>query len=114
VTVSASPHPLFWVAGTVTRIGQRARDHETATFDSLEICRRGGQIHRFTAVRASDHVAALVEHNCIATFFFWSQPDELRLWCVARADGPRCVDLDTMHKILPEARPSGGGATHAC
>jgi hypothetical protein len=113
VTVIATPHPLFWVAGTVTRMGQRFRDSENTTFHSLEICRLGGKVQRFPIVRAIEHIAALVERDCIGTFFFWSQPGERRLWCVARADGPHGIDLTTMHKIIPEAHLDSAGAVDA-
>jgi hypothetical protein len=113
MTVSATPYPLFWVAGTVTHMGRGAPDHETTTFDSLEICRLGGKVDRFTTVHAAGEIAALVEHNCIGTFFFWSRPGERRLWCVARADGPRSVDLAALQKIIPEIDFDTGGAPDA-
>jgi hypothetical protein len=103
VTVSATPHPLFWVAGTITSLGQRLRDTESTIFHSLEICRLGGNVQRFTIVRALEDIAALVERDCIGTFFFCSLPGERRLWCVARADGPHGIDVETMRKIIPEA-----------
>jgi hypothetical protein len=93
---------LFWVAGTVTSLGQRFRDDESTVFHSLEICRLGGNVRRFTIVRAVEEIAALVERDCIGTFFFWSLLGERRLWCVARADGPHSIDLKTMQKIVRE------------
>jgi hypothetical protein len=96
VTVSATPHPLFWVAGTITSSGQRFRDSENTIFQSRNV-------QRFTIVRAVEDIAALVERDCIGTFFFCSLPGERRLWCVARADGPHGIDVETMRKVIPEA-----------
>ena len=109
--MSTPPH-LFWVAGTVTSLGQRFRDDEN-TFHSLEICRLGGDVHRFSIVRAVEDVAALVERDCIGTFFFCSSPGARRLWCVARADGPHGIDLATMQKVIPEADLAAGGPADA-
>jgi hypothetical protein len=89
-------------------LGQRFRDNESTIFHSLEICRLGGHVHRFTIVRAVEEIAALVERDCIGTFFFWSSTGERRLWCVTRADGPHGVDLETMRKIVPEADLDAG------
>jgi hypothetical protein len=111
--VSATTLPLFWVAGTVTGLGQRRRDNENTIFHSLEICRLGGHVHRFTIVRAVEDIAALIEPDCIGTFFFWLSPGERRLWCVARADGPHGIDAETMRKIIPEAAFDAGGAADA-
>ena len=94
-------------------MGQRRRDNENTIFHSLEICRLGGHVHRLSIVRAVEDIAALVERDCIGTFFFCSLPGERRLWCVARADGPHGIDVETMRKIIPEADLDAGGAADA-
>jgi hypothetical protein len=94
--------PPFWVDGTVTHVGERISGSEdTTVFRSLDICRLGGSVQRLTVVCALRGVAALIEQSCIGTFFFWQETDECRLWCVARADGPNGLDVDTMRKIIP-------------
>jgi hypothetical protein len=99
---NTSDPPLFWVAGTVTAMGQCSRENEHTIFHSLDICRLGGSVQRFATVRTVEDIAALVERNCIGTFFFWALPGERRLWCVQRADGPHGIDWKTMQKIVPE------------
>ena len=94
-------------------MGRHVREHEDTTFDSLEICRLGGQVHHFTTVRAAEGIAALVERDCIGTFFFWPGGAEHRLWCVARADGPHSIDLATLQKIIPEVDSHARGAIDA-
>lgn len=111
--MSATPHALFWIAGTVTNLGQRFRDDDNTIFHSLDICRLGGQVHRLTMLRTVEEVSALVERDCVGTFFFWSLPGESRLWCVARADGPHSIDVDTMRKIIQEADLANGRAADA-
>jgi hypothetical protein len=94
--------PLFWVDGTVTDVGERlSKGEATTVFRSLEICRRGGRVQRLTVVRAPQEIATLIEQHCIGMFFFLQQTEECRLWCVARADGPHRVDIDTMQQIIP-------------
>jgi hypothetical protein len=111
VTVSATPHPLFWVAGAVTSLGHRFHENENTIFRSLEIRSLGGSVQRFKLVRAVDDVAALVERDCVGTFFFCALPGERRLWCVARADGPNGIDVAAMQMIIEEAKPGGSADT---
>jgi hypothetical protein len=73
------------------------------TFHFLEIRVLGGKMRRPTMVRVVDQIAALLEENVIGTFFFWALPGERRLWCLARADGPRSMDLETMQRIIEAA-----------
>jgi len=97
------PHsPFWWVDGTVTDVGERlSKGEDTTIFRSLEICWRGGRVQRLQVVHAARVIATLIEQHCIGTFCFWQQTDECRLWCVARADGPQGVDVETMRKIIP-------------
>lgn len=95
MNASALPD-LFSIVGTLVIVGPSESDGGDTTYQHLVFREKGGRVRHLTIVRASADIAALIEQYVIGIFLFRELPGERRLWCVDRADGPRCMDFEAM------------------
>jgi hypothetical protein len=87
---------LVAAIGTVVVVGPVELGDRDTTYRYLVVREQDGRLRDFTMVRAVPELSELVERDAIGTFVFWDSPAECRLWCVARADGPKAVDFTAL------------------